>query len=64
MSRSNYIDATVEDALSALCEDARKKGAKGIINISISYTTSSSKQGNHVIETIKKIHVSGMAIKW
>jgi len=64
MEGSKFLNATVDDALYALCEEALDKGAKGIINLTITYTATTTKQGSRVIETIRKINASGMAIKW
>jgi len=55
-----YIIANAEDALYVLCQEARKNGADGIINLKFTYNWVKLKTGETALSDVS---ASGMAIR-
>lgn len=59
--KSKRIEASADDALEVLYEEARQSNANGIINLKITYEWNRDKSG--AITSLKCVSASGMAIR-
>ena len=59
--KSKRVEATADDALEVLYNEAKKNRANGVINLKITYEWNRDKNG--AITSLKSVSASGMAIR-